>query len=128
MVKSIRPDVSKPMVVSALALTAVLMAGCDSKPTPDRCRIDGPRHLMPGGVAVLREGMTVEKVESILNEPAVATPVEGRYYFRTGGDCPLRDGGGIAPCGVVATFDTTDRGGAIPTAALEQCWWGAVEE
>lgn len=115
-------------VVALLAFIAILAAGCDSTSIPERCRIDGPRHLMPGGVAVLRVGMTKDKVESILSETAVHSSVEGQYYFSTGGDCPLDDGGRVAPCGVVAEFQLLEQEGVSDaTETLQRCWWGAVE-
>lgn len=129
MVTNIWSKSGKRIAVALLAFTALLAAGCDSKPVPEGCRIDGPRHLMPGGVALLRVGMTKDKVESILSETAAYSPVEGQYYFSTGGNCPLDDTGGVAPCGVVAEFHALDQGGAgTPPETLERCWWGAIGE
>lgn len=126
---SIRPKPVKIVTVAALVFTAALLAGCDVESPPEGCRIEGPRHLMPGGVRVLRLGMTKDKVESILSESATDTSVEGQYYFNTGGDCPLDDTGRTAPCGVVAEFRAdSGEGQMILTETMQSCWWGAIEE
>lgn len=81
------------------------------------CRIEGPADSVPDAVGELRLGMSKAEVERHLG-PADYSPVEGQYYFSTGGDCPLDDEGREASCGVVAEFRPD----------LASCWWGAIGE
>lgn len=127
MAMSPRPKLLKMVSAAALALAAFLLSGCNMEPPPERCRIEGPNHLIPGGVRVLRLGMTRDKVESILSEPVAYSPSEGQYYYSTGGDCPLGDSGRVAPCGVVAEFRAVEpESGTRET--MQSCRWGALGE
>lgn len=129
MAMSIRPKPVRIVTVAALAFAAAVLSGCDVESPPERCGIEGPNHLIPGGVRVLRLGMTRDKVESILSETVAYSPAEGQYYYSTGGDCPLGDTGRVAPCGVVAEFRAvTPEDGVGALEIMQSCRWGAIGE
>jgi hypothetical protein len=74
--------------------------------------------------------MTKVELERVLGE-ADYSPVDGQFYFSTGGDCPLEDAGRDAPCGVVADFRrSTNEATAetVLTDSLQSCWWGGIGE
>lgn len=126
---SIWPKTVKIVSVAALVFTAALLSACNVESPPERCRIEGPNHLIPSGVRVLRLGMTKDKVESILSETVAYSPTEGQYYYSTGGECPLDDAGRVAPCGVVAEFRAVAQEDEASTVATMQlCRWGAIGE
>ncbi len=109
------------------ALLSVLLAACQARTDAVGCGIDGPEPLLPERVRQVRLGMSLIELEGLLGQ-ADYSPVEGLFYFSTGGDCPLDDADRFAPCGVVADFRDQGRGDPVPTASLQACRWGAIGE
>lgn len=111
-----------------LMLVVLHLAGCHGKATVAGCDIQGPEHLIPDQAKRIRLGMSQTELASLLGEPDYS-PIDGLYYFSTGGDCPLDDNGRLAPCGVVADF-RNDAEGRDPVLknSLQSCWWGAIGE
>lgn len=113
---------------AVLTLIAVCLVGCKGETTTVGCSIDGPKHLMPENVGRIRLGMSRAELESVLGEGAYS-PIDGQFYFSTGGDCPLEDTDLMAPCGVVAEFrDYSGAGDPVLTDSLQACWWGGIGE
>lgn len=104
-------------ILLLLAAESSGVRDCQSSMSAAGCAIEGPADRVPDAVGQLRLGMSKAEVERHLG-PADYSPVEGQYYFSTGGDCPLDDEGREASCGVVAEF----------RPGLASCWWGAIGE
>ena len=113
---------------AVLTLMAVCLAGCGARTSTVGCSIDGPEHLVPEKVRRIHLGMAKAELENVLGE-ADYSPIDGQFYFSTGGDCPLEDTQNMAPCGVVAEFRDY-RAGSDPvlTDTLQSCWWGGIGE
>ena len=120
-------ETARPCYCATLALLAVGVAGCHANTSSVGCGIQGPSELMPEKVSAVRLGMTKGELENVLG-PADYSPVDGLFYFSTGGDCPLEATDRLASCGVVAEF--LDHGGseAVLTESLQSCWWGGIGE
>ena len=113
--------------LGAVAAVA-LLAGCQPVRPAGACLVDGPEALLPANVLEVRPGMSRDALVRLMGEPDYS-PVEGQYYFSTGGDCPLGIDGHEAPCGLVASFGPDeDADGAGVPGRLESCWWGAIGE
>lgn len=104
-------------------LLAFSVAGCHTRTDAPGCAILGPEELLPEKVRQVRLGMTKVELENLLGQ-ADYSPTEGQFYFSTGGDCPLEEGGPLASCGLVVEFRNDD----VATDALQSCWWGAIGE
>jgi hypothetical protein len=112
----------------AVTLLAICITGCRVEPSAQGCQITGPKKRLPQNVKLVQLGMTLGEVEKLLGA-ADYSPVEGQYYFSTGGDCPLEDSGRTASCGLVAEFRDYGQGGeAELKETLQSCWWGAIGE
>lgn len=105
---------------------ALCFSACQTIPSAAGCRVEGPGELMPPAVKQVRLGMAQGELESVLGL-ADYSPADGVFYFSTGGDCPLEEGGRVAPCGLVAEFRDYSRDGAV-MQSLQSCWWGAIGE
>jgi hypothetical protein len=67
--------------------------------------------------------MSLAEVRRVLGEPQLS-PTPDQHYFFTGAECPLDGASRMAPCGVVAEFQTD----AQRRSTLQSCWWGAIGE
>lgn len=115
-----------PYKISALIAAVFCLSACQTTPTAVGCRIEGPIELMPQSIRELRLGMTRAEIEELLG-PADYSPVDGVFYFSTGGDCPLEEGERVASCGLVAEFRDYEREDDL-METLQSCWWGAIGE
>ena len=111
--------------VAALMLSAVCGASCARAPGLPGCTIDGPLSLLPASVKQVRLGMSKAELERLLGQ-ATYSPIDGQYYFTTGGECPLEATGRHAACGVIAEFRRAPD--YRVTDALQSCTWGAIGE
>jgi hypothetical protein len=109
----------------AVLLGGLCWAGCGHGGRAAGCDVNGPAQLMPASVKRVRLGMSKAEVERILGK-ADYSPIDGQYYYSTGGECPLEDANRNAPCGVIADF----RRGSDSriTGSLQSCTWGAIGE
>jgi hypothetical protein len=99
--------------------------GCRRGDQRGRCDVNGPAALVPASVKQVRLGMSTREVEGLLGK-ATYSPIDGQYYYSTGGECPLEATGRNAPCGVIADFR---RGPDYRvTDTLQSCTWGAIGE
>ena len=89
--------------------------------------IEGPAQLLPDNVGGVRLGMSKRELEALLG-PADYSPIDGQFYFSTGGECPLGGTDRLAPCGLVADFRDYGSGEAVLTESLQSCWWGGIGE
>ena len=113
-------------IVSAVILAGGLCAiGCRGGDERRGCDVNGPAALVPARVKQVRLGMSTREVEGLLGK-ATYSPIDGQYYYSTGGECPLEGADRNAPCGVIAEF----RGGPDykVTDVLQSCTWGAIGE
>ena len=109
----------------AILMGGLWWAGCEPRGGTAGCSVNGPAQLLPASVKRVRLGMSKVELERLLGE-ANYSPIEGQYYFSTGGECPLEEANRTAPCGVVADFR---RGpDARLTTSLQSCTWGAIGE
>jgi hypothetical protein len=122
----------KARVFVFLVLLAAL--GCEAHRPSLRstaCRIEGPKRLAPDELQRIHLGMSKTELEGVLGQ-ADYSPLDGQFYFGTGGECPLDGTGREAPCGVVADFNRTTYGATtietVVTDSLQSCWWGAIGE
>jgi hypothetical protein len=107
-------------------LLIVCVTACHPQTDVPGCEISGPEVLLPERVKQVRLGMTKNELEDVLGQ-ADYSPVEGQYYFSTGGNCPLDEGDRVASCGVVAEFRDYSNDGVL-TGSLQTCRWGAIGE
>lgn len=116
----------KPFNAIMFALSILLFSGCQMTPVANGCTINGPIETMPEQVKRVQLGMTKSELEAVMGE-ADYSPIEGVFYFSTGGDCLLDEVERVALCGIVAEFRdySADEG---PTDSLQSCWWGAIGE
>jgi hypothetical protein len=118
----------KASLSTAVLVLVATLAACRAEPPSSGCTIQGPDHLMPDKVRHVRLGMSKHELESLLGS-ADYSPIEGLYYFSTGGDCPLEGTDRLASCGVVAEFrDYRSGDDAVVADSLQSCWWGAIAE
>jgi hypothetical protein len=82
---------------------------------------------MPEKVKRIHLGMPKAALEVVLGE-ADYSPVDGQFYFSTGGECPLDGAGRLAPCGVIAEFRVNAGDEMRVTDSLQWCSWGAIGE
>jgi hypothetical protein len=112
----------------ASLLLALCVGACHGNTPSEGCSIEGPQQRLPEKVKRVRLGMTMSELEAVLG-PAAYSPIEGQYYFSTGGDCPLQDSDRVASCGVVAEFrDYSNSSDGTLTESLQSCWWGGIGE
>jgi hypothetical protein len=109
----------------AVIVGGLCWAGCGNGAGNARCDVNGPAQLMPASVKRVRLGMSKAEVERILGK-ADYSPIEGQYYFSTGGECPLEDANRKAPCGVIADFRRCSD--PVLTGSLQSCTWGGIGE
>jgi hypothetical protein len=109
----------------AVLAGALCSAGCRHVAGNTGCEVNGPAHLVPATVKRVRLGMSKPELERILGEVNYS-PIEGQYYFSTGGECPLEGANRNAPCGVVADFRRAPE--YRITGSLQSCTWGAIGE
>lgn len=91
------------------------------------CYLDGPSELMPDEVRQIHIGMTWPELTKLLGEENYS-PIDGQYYFSTGGDCPLDDTEHLGGCGVVAEFRDYSVEPLKVTDRLKACSWGGIGE
>lgn len=120
-------------IINAISIRSALMgalalcfSACQTTPSAEGCRIEGPSERTPQQVKQVRLGMSPKALEALLG-PADYSPTDGVFYFSTGGECPLEEGERVAPCGLVAGFRDYHHEGAF-TDTLQSCWWGAIGE
>lgn len=115
-------------IVITLALLNIL--ACSAEYPADGasgCVVEEFAAVAPSKVKQIKLGMSKDDLRRILGEEDYS-PVEGQYYFSTGGECPLDAGNRMAPCGLVAEFRAEKNGELQLTERLQSCWWGAIGE
>jgi hypothetical protein len=118
-------------VMSAIAFGLTVLAGafcsagCRHAAGSAGCEMNGPARLVPAAVKRIRLGMSKRELERLLGE-ADYSPIEGQYYYSTGGECPLEGANRNAPCGVVADFRRAPD--YQLTGSVRSCTWGAIGE
>lgn len=112
-----------PMI---FALSILFAPSCHAASIAKGCNVLGPVEFMPERVKHVRFGMTLVELEAVMGK-ADYSPIEGLFYFSTGGDCPLEDSGRVASCGLVAEFRDYGKDDVL-TGSLQSCWWGGVGE
>lgn len=120
------PMVERVLGLFALLLLLGLIAGCSEPIERPGCSIQGPAELLPPEVRRIQLGMDRTSLEALMGEPDYS-PIEGQYYFSTGGECPIDDER-TASCGVVVDFRDYSSADSILTGSLQSCWWGAIAE
>lgn len=113
----------------AILLSVLCFKLCPVVAGQAACEIQGPVNLVPEKVRQVRLGMSMGALEQLLG-PADYSPIQGQYYFSTGGDCPLdEDGERMASCGLVVDFrDYGNAGEPLLTGSIQSCWWGGIGE
>jgi len=109
----------------AIVAASLSTSACGPREPAAGCVISGPTRLAPAALKQVRLGMSRADLEKALGK-ADYSPIEGQYYFSTGGMCPLEDTGRTAPCGVIAEFRAAPDYKITP--ALQSCTWGAIGE
>jgi hypothetical protein len=93
----------------------------------EACELNGPPAQAPAAVKKLRLGISKFDLEAALGQ-ADYSPIDGQYYFTTGGDCFVEGSDHRAPCGVVADFRKDEGSDFKVTQSMQSCWWGAIAE
>ncbi|MCR6650210.1 MAG: hypothetical protein NVV73_01330 [Cellvibrionaceae bacterium] len=107
-------------------LIVLFLSACQTAAVANGCTVQGPVALMPEQVRSVRLGMTQVELEAVMRE-ADYSPIDGVFYFSTGGDCPLEDSDRVVSCGLVAEFRDYGKDDTL-TDSLQSCWWGGIGE
>lgn len=110
-----------------VTLLAVICAGasCSSR-VASTCETDSPSALMPKSFDSIRIGMTKAEAEAILGPPDYS-PIDGQYYFSTGGDCEVAPDR-MASCGFIIEYRDHSKSPGEDTGRIVECRWGGIGE
>ncbi|PPE69939.1 hypothetical protein IS481_00325 [Caldimonas thermodepolymerans] len=121
------PSFTRLALAALVGTLPVALTHARPPQAPAACDVMGPEDLMPPAARRVRTGMTRAQLDALLGPPAYS-PVEGQYYYSTGGDCPVEGRDREASCGLVADFNDYGGDEAVLKATLQSCWWGAIGE